>query len=703
MNLIFEIGTEELPSWYVRQSQQDLAILMQKLLHEAQIQFGHIQTYATPRRIAVMVRSIAATSTQRRELKRGPALSVAYDAEGNLTKAALGFAKSNHTAPEHLIKQETDKGSYIFAEVTLGGENTKDILPAMLKKVVEDLPAPRKMRWAQVETAFVRPVAWLLALLDNEVIPVTVAGLKASNISYGHRFLAPEAFTIANPEAYLPQLEQRFVIADVNRREQRTLEVAQATAQTAGLSLQSSDALIQDISHIVEYPIGILGRFDTSYLDLPEEVLTTTMIHHQRFFPTREASGKLSAHFVGISNNKVLDETVVRQGYEQVLAGRLYDAKFFWETDRKKSLKQHAWGLGGIAFQKDLGSMGDKVTRAGTTARALAKKLGLTKADLDTLEQALPIFRADLATQMVGELPELEGTMNRAYALVEGYSIGVATTLEEGVMPKGTQDPLPQSQVGAVLSVADRLDKLVGFFAINKRPSGSADPFGLRRDAIGLVRILNQMGWEMSISELIDIAAQSYSLEVSTEARNALAGFIWDRAQSLLNEEGIRIELIRAANADNPAIITASRRCHLLQALSEHHEFPSLMTLYRRAATLANQASEQATIDAKQLNGYEKSLYEALPKAQQAVQNLLGKAIQQLGSWDLGKGPKQTLSHISQDVEQTLSIKASLDAFLDNVMVMVEDTRIRNSRLALLREVRNTLGAMGKLEELEGI
>jgi glycyl-tRNA synthetase beta chain len=703
MKLLFEIGTEELPSWYVLQSQQDIATLLQHLLSQAHIQHSSIQSYATPRRIAVMVHDVATTSTQRSELKRGPAINVAYDAEGNLTKAALGFAKSNNIPAEKLIKQDTDKGSYIYAEIALGGQDVRAILPELLKKLLEDLPAPRKMRWADVATPFVRPVAWLLAMLDSEIIPVEAAGLKASNQSYGHRFLAPEAFTLKNAKDYLSQLEKRFVIADVMKREQKTLETAKATAKKAGLTLQVSDALVHDISHIVEYPIGILGSFDKSYLELPEEVLATTMIHHQRFFPTRDKGGQLSAHFVGISNNKVLDEALVCQGYEQVLAGRLYDAKFFWDTDRKKSLKQHAWGLGGIAFQKELGSMGDKVSRAGVTAKALAERLNLNESEHQTLEEALPIFRADLATQMVGELPELEGIMNRAYALSEGYDPKVTTTLEEGVLPKGTQDPLPNSDVGAVLSVSDRLDKLVGFFAINKRPSGSADPFALRRDAIGLVRILNQMGWDISISELIDIAAQSYSLEVSEEAKTALSGFIWDRAQSLLGDEGIRIELIRAANADNPSVITASQRCHLLQALSQHHDFPALMTLYKRAATLANQAPEKASIDIKTLNDYETALFNTLPQAQIAVQGLLSKTSEQLSTWDLGQGPKQTLQEIDADINNTLSIKAPLDAFLDNVMVMVDDTKIKNSRLALLREVRNTLGAMGKLEELEGI
>ncbi len=705
MNLLFEIGTEELPSWYVLSAWRDVAELAKTLLANAQIEHGDVRSYATPRRIAITIEKIATTSTKRTELKRGPAVSAAYDTEGKLTKAALGFAKANNVTPEQIIKQDTDKGSYIFAEISLGGEDVKTLLPAILKEIVEKLPAPRKMRWSDVPTPFMRPVSWLVALLDKDIIPVEVAGVMSGRTTYGHRFLSPKAHDFKDAKDYAKTLETLSIIADPKVREQRTLEAAQASAARAGFSTESNTALLEDISHIVEYPVAILGNFDQSYLELPEEVLATTMIHHQRFFPTRDKNGKLAEHFVGISNNKVPDENVVRQGYEQVLAGRLYDAKFFWESDRKKSLSQHAWGLGGIAFQKELGSMGDKISRVSVTAKTLAETLGASEAEITTLEEALPIFRADRATQMVGELPELEGIMGRAYARAEGHSPEVAQALEDGMLPKGPSDPIPSSNVGAMLATADKLDTLTGFFAINKRPSGSADPFGLRREANALVRILNAKGWQLSLSEFIAIAAQSYTGNVSAndEAQKTLTGFLWDRVQSLLAEEGIRVELVRAATSDNPSIITATQRCHLLQTLSDNAEFPALMTLYRRATTLANQAPDKASVDAKLFNDYEAQLFEALPTSRVAVQRLLSKTEEQLGTWDLGKGPSNKLSGLEEDISEALSVKAPLDAFLDNVMVMVDDAKLKNNRLALLREVRDVLRTLGRLEELEGI
>ncbi|MGL4610651.1 MAG: glycine--tRNA ligase subunit beta [Trueperaceae bacterium] len=705
MNLLFEIGTEELPSWYVLSSWRDSAELMNTLLAEAKIEHGKVTSYATPRRIAVFVENIAATNTKRTELRRGPAVSAAYDAEGNLTKAALGFAKANNTQPEQLVKQDTDKGSYIYAEISLGGQDVRESLPSILKEIVEKLPAKRKMRWADVPMPFVRPINWLVALLDKEVISFEAAGVTSSNTTYGHRFLSPEPKDIKEAKDYVKTLEKMFVIPDPKAREEKTLEAAQTAAERAGLSIEWSDALLRDISHIVEYPIGILGNFDESYLELPAEVLATTMIHHQRFFPTKDKNGKFAAHFVGISNNKVPDESVVRQGYEQVLGGRLYDAKFFWDADRKKSLSQHAWGLGGIAFQKELGSMGDKISRVAVTAKALAETLGATPEEKETLEHALPIFRADRATQMVGELPELEGVMSRTYALAEGHSPEVANALEDGMLPKGPSDPLPRSNIGAVLATADKLDMLVGFFAINKRPSGSADPFGLRREANGLARILNAKGWTTPLSEFVTTASQSYTGNVKSgdEIIQGVINFLWDRVQNLLLEESIRVELVRAATSDNPAIIAATRRCHLLQTLSEHQDFPALMTLYRRATTLANQAPEKVTLDPKLFNEYETALAEALPKTNIAIERLLSKTQEQLQSWDLGKGPKQKLSGLEKDISEALAVKAPLDAFLDNVMVMVDDTKLKNNRLVLLKEVRDVLRTLGNLEELEGL
>lgn len=565
------------------------------------------------------------------------------------------------------------------------------------------------MRWADVDTPFVRPVSWLLALLDEQVIDVVAAGQKAGRESHGHRFLATENVNLGHARDYLNSLEKAYVIADVSAREQLTLKVAQETAKQQNLTLVNSGDLLTEVSHLLEYPVAVLGSFERGYLDLPEEVLITTMTHHQRFFPTRSADGKLAPYFVAISNNRVPDDAVLCRGYEQVLSGRLADARFFWDADRSKTLAEHAKGLAGIGFQRQLGTMAQKLARMAKTARTLADLLGLSQAEREVLEQATAVFRADLSTQMVYELPELEGVMARAYALAEGYPAEVAQVLEHGVRPNKPAAPLPAVKVGAVLAVADRLDKLLGFFAIGKKPSGSADPFGLRRDAIALARILNQQGWPLTVSELVEAAAKSYQdSDLSPQSLEAaiseLAQFSLDRVAGLLAEEGIRVELLRAAMMDKPAVITASRRCHLLQAMSQEDEFGSLMMLYKRAANLAKEAKADIAVNPELFaDEHEESLYAKLPRAKAGIAELMSLAEQNLAPWDLGQSPKQPLSGLEAGIAAVLELKAPLDAFLDHVLVMVEDETVRNNRLALLTEVRDALRALGALEELEGL
>ena len=703
--LLFEIGTEELPSWYVTQAANELKSLIQDKLHQAQLEFGEVRVFATPRRVAVLVADVAERSLVRTERRRGPAVSVAFDADGQPTRAALGFAASSGVDASALQREVTDKGEYVFVSREVGGELARDVLPALLADSVKGLPAPRKMRWGAIETPFVRPVAWLVALLGETVLPVEVAGVTASNVTYGHRFLAPEAKTVT-VDTYLDVLKDAFVIADIEERNNLMWQQVEQVAAEQGLTPMENQELRDEVTNLVEHPFAVMGHFDSTYLELPEEVLTTVMIHHQRYIPLRAKNGQLAAHFVSISNNKVPDESVIRAGYEQVLNGRLYDAKFFWDQDKRKSLSQHAWGLSGIGFQKELGSMADKITRVEESARNIADLLGLSEDERATLDKALPIFRADLSTEMVYELPELEGVMARAYALAEGYPPEVANALEYGVLPKGPLDALPASRVGAVLAVADRLDKLVGFFAIGKRPSGSADPFGLRRDANAVARTLNAQGWSVGLAELVEAAVEAYSAEVKagSDVVRDVTGFIWDRVASLLSDEGIRIELVRAAVADEPPVIRTSRRCHLLQTISAEAEFSDLMALYKRVANLANQADAKTKVNEKRLKDpYAIALYNALPSARTAVENLMTTARRVLVPWDLGRGPSQPLAGLEDDVASLLAIKEPLDAFMDNVLVMVDDEAIKGNRLALLKEVRDVMRTLGHMEELEGL
>ncbi len=701
--LLFEIGTEELPSWYVIQAKSAIIDLLGQYLDEAKLPYKSIVSYATPRRIAVLIKELAEKNLERIEKRRGPATSVAFNEAGEPTKAAIGFARSNGIEPSDLVAEQTDKGEYVFAYVKQGGKSTKSLLPSLLTKVVENLPAPRKMRWGTVETPFLRPIVWLTALLDNEILFVNVADLVSENVSFGHRFLAPSSIIITNPSEYLTQLEKAYVIADITTRQEKTWQAVQQVCGEDLLPVYDED-LLDEVTSLIEYPFAILGQFDKSYLELPEEVLTTTMIHHQRYFPVRDSEGKLAPYFVAISNNKVVDEAPLRKGYEKVLSGRLYDAYFFWEADQKKSLSQHAWELSGIGFHKDLGSMADKVSRVSESVLKLAELIDLGE-ERETLEAALPIFRADLGTQMVYELPKLEGIMARAYALMEGQPVEVADVLEQGMRPNTPGGSLPLSNVGALLAVSDRLDTLLGFFAMGKRPSGSTDPFGLRRAAIALARIVNNQGWLVKIDDLLAKTVESYAsskVEVSPDAQEEVREFIWDRVAGLLAEEGINIILVRAAKADDPPIILAAQRCHLLKALSNEKDFEDLLILYKRAANLAKEAKEEAKVDPKHFDSeYEPALFTALKDSKEALEQLMSQVTQTLGTWDLGQGPEALLEGLDSSINTLLNLKAPLDDFLDNVLVKVDNEKIRNNRLALLREVRDSLRALGELECLE--
>lgn len=719
-DLLFEIGTEELPSWYVTRGAEDLAVLLGERLSAAGLSATSLDSFGTPRRLAVIARDVPYASAVKTEERRGPSTAVAFDAGGRPTRAAEAFARSVGVDVKALERRQTDKGEYVYASRQTGGETAATVLPSLLAALVADLPAPRKMRWAHEPTPFIRPVAWLLALFGDEVIDVEAAGLKSSGVSRGHRFLAPAELSVAEPAGYTEALRAAWVIADSGERRAATLAACEALAAAEGLELQGGE-LLDEVTSLIEWPFPILGSFDSSYLELPAEVLTTVMIKHQRFFPVRTGSGELAPHYVGVSNNRVADEEVVRKGYDAVLDGRLYDARFFWRADRRKSLSQHAWALSGIAFQRDLGSMADKIARVATIADTMAAAVGLGEEGRGVMATALPLFRADLATEMVYEFPELEGVMARAYALAEGLPVGVADALAGGVMPKGPADPLPRTEEGALLAVADRLDKLTGFFALDKRPSGSADPFGLRRDALALLRVTCQRGWRVALTTFVEAAASAYrdgELEVGSSVQAEVLDFLWDRVAGLLHEHGFTTPVVRAASGGSATVLGAYRRAVLLQNLLNRPEFADLSALYKRAANLAERYEPTGHGRTTQAGGavgaaaavdiglfessLEAPLYAALETGGAGVSGLLAAVAEQLPPFDPANAPDVELTGLDHALSLVLSLKAPLDSFLDGVLVMADDEKLRRNRLALLAAVVRPLRRLGSLEYMSG-
>lgn len=715
-DLLIEIGTEELPDWYVTQGSTALGELLRERLDAAGLAPGSVTVYATPRRLAAVATGVPESSAKGVNERRGPSVDVAFDPSGAPTKAAEAFARSSGVAVTELVRRQTERGEYVYAQVVSGGDPAAEVLPALLAGLVRDLPAPRKMRWADVETPFVRPVAWLTARLGDETIPVSAAGVDAGGKTRGHRFLAPGEVSVTSPASYAEDLRAAWVMASEPERREATWAAITQIAASEGLAPVEDQALLAEVANLIEWPFPILGRFGDEYLQLPDEVLLAVMVKHQRFFPLRRQDGTLAPRFVGVSNNRVEDEAVVRRGYEDVLAGRLYDARFFWQADRERSLSQHAWSLSGIAFQRELGSMADKTARVAAAAAAVADAVDLDETARAALTGATPLFRADLATQMVYEFPELEGVMARAYALAEGQPQAVADALMGGVMPQGPDAELPPTEAGAVLAVADRLDKLVGFFAVGKRPSGSADPFGLRRDAHAVVRVLAAQGWPAAVATLVEAAAAAYrggTVAVDASTLEEVSGFVWDRVAALLEERGVRTQVLRAAVEGSHTVLGALRRAVLLTQLLERPEFADLMALYKRAANLAERY-EAATLDEDPFDAVdpalfteqqEAALYEALPSGAQGAAALLASAVAAVEPHDPSSRETPSAAanvELEPGLSDLLGLKAPLDAFLDGVLVMAEDDKVRRNRLALLASVVHPLRRLGALEHLAG-
>ena len=702
MKLLLEIGTEELPSWYVKEGEAALARRLAEKLAEARIDFGEVEAFATPRRLAARVSGLSERQRTLEEERRGPPAAAAYK-DGEPTPAAHGFAKSAGVPVGELYVKETERGAYIFARVVRRGRPTREVLPELLSEVVTGLPAERKMRWGEGQGPFVRPVRWLVALLDGEEVPFEAFGVKAGKKTRGHRLLAPEPLTIPTPEAYETVLAGGKVLPERKKREERIVFEAAALTAEEELEVVIPKALLEEVTDLVEWPVAVMGRFDEGYLELPDEVLATVMVHHQRFFPVRRPGGRLAPRFVGVSNNEG-DLDTIREGYEGVLKGRLDDAVFFWVTDRRKTLKEHREGLRGMVFAQGLGTMWDKAERVAQAARSLAPE---TPADPALVAEAGELVFADLATQMVYEFPELAGTMAKRYALAEGYPEPLAQALEDATRPEGAADPLPKTHEGAVLSIADKADTLLGFFHLGKRPKGSADPFGLRRAAFALVRVLGAGGYPLPLARVFEAASDAYREQdhvIAAATREEAESFAWERLENLLVAAGLPIQSVRAARAEGRTVYEVMLRAYLLRLLMYDPRFTELFLLYKRAANLAREASEGTRARRERLEApEEKALFEALPSLEAAVERLLELGAELLPPWDpAGPLPKVPPERFAAVLSELAAFKEKLDAFLDRVLVMVEDEALRQNRLGLLAGVRDALRKLGALEEIGG-
>lgn len=674
-DLLLEVGTEELPPKALRRLRDALAAAVVRGLDEACLAHGAVRAYATPRRLAVRVEAVAGRQPDREELRRGPALKAAFDAEGRPTRAAEGFARSCGVPVEALGRLETEKGVWLAHRRVVPGRAAQDLLPELAARALEALPVPRPMRWGALEERFVRPVHWLVLLYGEEALPLERFGVRASQETRGHRFHHPGPIRLASPEVYEALLEtEGRVLADLDRRAAAVRGQVEEAAAAVGGRAELDPALLEEVAALVEWPVALAGAFEDRYLELPEEVLVSVLQAHQRYFPVRGADGRLLPRFVAVANIESREPELVRAGNERVIRPRLADAAFFWEVDRRQGLEARFPALAEVVFEERLGSLRDKSERLQGLAAEVAARLG---ADPGLARRAARLAKCDLLTEMVGEFPELQGVMGRHYALAEGLPEELAWALEEQYLPRQAGDRLPRTATGQALAVADRLDTLVGIFAVGLAPTGEKDPYGLRRAALGVLRILIEGERDLDLEGLLELAARGYAEGPGARpgvpagaAVEAVLDFVLERLRAYYLERGVAPEVFEAVRARRPTRpLDFHRRVEAVEAFRRLPEAAALAAAEKRIRNILRRAGEPvppAVEEALLREEAERALHRAVRGLEAEVRALFAR-----GAY--GEG-----------LARLASLRPQVDAFFEEVLVMAEDPRVRANRLALL-------------------
>ena len=675
-DFLVEIGTEELPPKALRSLMDAFANNLVAGIDDARLEHGDIHAYASPRRLAVRIEKLAKAQADRRTEQKGPPVSVAFDEDGQPQAPALAFAKKCGVEVKDLGRSVTDKGEWLSFGLLEKGQPTGEIIAPAIEKALADLPIPRRMRWGAGDAEFVRPVHWIVLLHGKDVIDARVMGIPAGRMSRGHRFHAGGDVRIASPGTYLSTLEKKgHVIADFERRRDLVENGVVALAKSAGGEIVEGEALFDEVAALVEWPVPVLGEFDEQYLQLPREVVISTLTGHQRYFPVADASGALLPKFITVANLESTDPDQVRDGNERVIRPRLADAAFFWDSDRNASLTMRGAALREVVYQRGLGSLHDKAQRTAGIATAIAKAMGVEAANV---ERAAMLAKCDLLTGMVGEFPELQGTMGRYYASADGEPDAVADAIGEQYQPRFAGDALPATVDGQVLALADKLDTLAGVFSLGKKPSGNRDPFGLRRAALGVVRILVECGIDIDLPPIIDRAVRLQpqgKLDIADIAAD-LADYISDRLRRyfLDRDPGLEATTFDAVLARAPvSLVDFDRRLAAVQSFLALDAAASLAAANKRIANILKQAGDDSggEVNPKLLQDpAESALHAAVGDAATTVDPLLEK-----------RAYTEALSALA-------GLRGPVDRFFDEVMVMADDDALKNNRLSLLRELR---------------
>ncbi len=688
-DLLFEIGTEELPAGFLVPAMEQLASLFRTKAEKLKLVFAGLRTYGTPRRLALVVEQLAERQEDSREELLGPSKQAAFDDQGKPTRAAEGFARSKGVTVDYLSLVATPKGEYLQLVRQVAGVATETVLPELLKEILAELSFAKSMKWGSNQLSFARPIQWLLARFGDDTVVFEHEGIVSSNLSRGHRFLAPDAFTVATAADYERALEERFVIADVERRRQRVLDEIKAAVAGAGFGdgaeVAVDQGLLDTVTNLVEYPFGVCGRFAEKFLQIPAEVLITSMREHQKYFPVIDREGSLLPGFVAVNNTRVRQIEVTRTGHERVLRARLEDAFFFFESDKKIRLAERLEALSGIIFQARLGSMRDKVDRVVKLTRLLADMLEPTVAE-DACRAAL-LCKADLTSYMVGEFPSLQGVMGSAYAAHDGEADSVAVAIAEHYLPLRAGSPLPTTATGALVGLADRIDTIAGCFGIGQTPTGTTDPFGLRRLALAVLHIIEHYSYGLSLSDLLYKALALYGDRVAGGAATVeqIMTFIKGRFVNDCAARGLDARAVDAASSvafDD--VKDCLQRIEALIAIKRQESFEVLAGSFKRIRNIIKDHQETEVDRSLLTEPAEQELYTVYQRLHAAGEQRL---------------PRHDYSGF---LEEMLALKEPVDRFFDDVMVMAEDEAVRINRLNLLTGIGTLILAVGDISRMHG-
>ena len=683
-DFLLEIGTEEIPASYIQPALDAMATMISKFLPAQRIDHGSIRTMATPRRLVWIIKDVAEKQAAQTVEITGPPKDVAFDEAGNPTQAALGFAKSQGVRPEELQVKQTSRGEYLIVSRHEAGAPTAELLSGALADLIGNIPFPKSMRWGDLKVTFARPLHWIVALLGQEVVPFTYGNITSGSTSYGHRFMSPGPFEVTEINRYVDGLRDRFVIVDIEERREKIRQIVAACAEEKSGHIREDEDLLAEVVQLAEYPSAVCGSFDQHYLELPQEVLITAMRAHQRYFAVLDHAGKLMPYFVTVNNTLTRDPQVVALGNERVLRARLEDARFYYVEDQKVSLDDRVEELKEVVFHSKLGTSYEKLERFKALAEYLADQVAPEQKA--TVSRAAYLCKADLVTGTVGEFPELQGIMGRAYARLAKEDEAVAQAIYEHYLPTHAGGQLPSAMAGSLVSIADKLDTVVGCFGIGQIPTGTADPFALRRQALGIIRIILEKDLSISISDLISRAIDGLNgklTEPGEQTHQAVLEFFKTRLQHFLIGRGYPQNVVEAVLVHHldPLVETVAKM-KTLGNFKEREDFEPLLATVKRVVNILKEPVDAPVDPERLVNQAEKNLYENLIGCEQDVEKPLA-----------ARDYPAVLNRLIQ-------LKTPIDVFFDEVLVLDQDLALRRNRLALLTRIANLFQQMADFSRL---